>query len=152
MIQFWAAFWRFYTFWSTRDHDEDVDQDADVENETEFKGKKKKTKKKHGNGMLAVSKAPFQSQCNVCWLILISISHFSVIEEKSETDVEAPKKPTFDDSLVLGVYVHRSDRLKNNLLISHPMVKIHVVDEITGQYVKKEDWWGWTPTLLQFTF
>lgn len=37
-----------------------------MENETEFKGKKKKTKKKHGNGMLAVSKAPFQSQCNVC--------------------------------------------------------------------------------------
>ncbi|XP_073339009.1 jouberin isoform X3 [Pagrus major] len=91
------------------DHDDDADQDADVENETESKGKKKKMKKKH------------------------------VVEEKSETDVEAPQKPTFDDSLVLGVYVHRTDRLKNNLLISHPMVKIHVVDEITGQYVKKED-------------
>lgn len=72
--------------------------------------------------------------------MLISISHFSVVEEKSKTDGEAPQRPTFDDSLVLGVYVHRSDRLKNNLLISHPMVKIHVVDDITGQYVKKEDW------------
>ena len=72
--------------------------------------------------------------------MLISISHFSVVEERSETDREAPQRPTFDDSLVLGVYVHRSDRLKNNLLISHPMVKIHVVDDITGQYVKKEDW------------
>lgn len=72
--------------------------------------------------------------------MLISISHFSVVEEKSETEGEAPQRPTFDDSLVLGVYVHRSDRLKNNLLISHPMVKIHVVDDITGQYVKKEDW------------
>uniref|UniRef100_A0A8C6UY69 Abelson helper integration site 1 n=1 Tax=Neogobius melanostomus TaxID=47308 RepID=A0A8C6UY69_9GOBI len=48
-------------------------------------------------------------------------------------------RPVFDDSLVLGVYVHRTDRLKTDLLISHPMVKIHVVDEITGQYVKKED-------------
>lgn len=59
--------------------------------------------------------------------------------EKSETEAQVPQKATFDDSLVLGVYVHRSDRLKNHLLVSHPMVKIHVVDEITGQYVKKED-------------
>uniref|UniRef100_A0A7N8YBY8 Jouberin n=1 Tax=Mastacembelus armatus TaxID=205130 RepID=A0A7N8YBY8_9TELE len=57
----------------------------------------------------------------------------------SETEADVPQQPTFDDSLVLGVYVHRTDRLKTNLLISHPMVKIHVVDEITGQYVKKED-------------
>lgn len=54
-------------------------------------------------------------------------------------EVEAAQKPRFDDSLVLGVYVHRTDRLKDQLLISHPMVKIHVVDEVTGQYVKKED-------------
>ncbi|XP_040916900.1 jouberin isoform X1 [Toxotes jaculatrix] len=91
------------------DQDEGADQDADVENETESKGKKKKKKKKH------------------------------VVKEESETEAEAPQKPTFDDSLVLGVYVHRTDRLKTDLLISHPMVKIHVVDEITGQYVKKED-------------
>lgn len=59
--------------------------------------------------------------------------------EQSETEAQVRQKATFDDSLVLGVYVHRSDRLKNHLLVSHPMVKIHVVDEITGQYVKKED-------------
>uniref|UniRef100_A0A668AN07 Abelson helper integration site 1 n=1 Tax=Myripristis murdjan TaxID=586833 RepID=A0A668AN07_9TELE len=56
----------------------------------------------------------------------------------SETEAEVPQKPTFDDSLVLGVCVHRTDRLKTDLLMSHPMVKIHVVDEISGQYVKKE--------------
>ncbi|XP_074516340.1 jouberin [Sebastes fasciatus] len=92
-----------------RDEDEDTDQDADVDNETESKGKKKKKKKKH------------------------------VVNEESETEAEVPPKRTFDDSLVLGVYVHRTDRLKSDLLISHPMVKIHVVDENTGQYVKKED-------------
>uniref|UniRef100_H3DPP8 Abelson helper integration site 1 n=1 Tax=Tetraodon nigroviridis TaxID=99883 RepID=H3DPP8_TETNG len=48
-------------------------------------------------------------------------------------------KPKFDDSLVLGVFVHRTDQLKSNLLMSHPMVKIHVVDENTGYYTKKED-------------
>lgn len=67
--------------------------------------------------------------------------------EKSETEAQVPQKATFDDSLVLGVYVHRSDRLKNHLLVSHPMVKIHVVDEITGQYVKKEDRSGSTFTI-----
>ncbi|XP_068437045.1 jouberin isoform X2 [Clinocottus analis] len=84
--------------------DEDADQGADVDNEQESKGKKKKKKKKH------------------------------VVKEESETEAEVPQKPTFDDSLVLGLYVHRTDRLKTDLLISHPMVKIHVVDEVTGHH------------------
>ncbi|KAM7376200.1 hypothetical protein PAMP_005943 [Pampus punctatissimus] len=91
------------------DQDESVNQDVDAENEAELMGKKKKKKKKQ------------------------------IVKEESEIKAEAPQKPIFDDSLVLGVYVHRTDRLKTDLLISHPMVKIHVVDEITGQYVKKED-------------
>ncbi|XP_030644638.1 jouberin [Chanos chanos] len=61
------------------------------------------------------------------------------VVEESQTETEAPPKQAFDDSLVLGVYIHRTDRLKTDLLVSHPMVKVHVVDEITGQYVKKED-------------
>lgn len=48
-------------------------------------------------------------------------------------------KPVFDDSLVLGVYIHRTDRLKTDLMVSHPMVKIHVIDQKTGLYVKKEN-------------
>ncbi|XP_067336289.1 jouberin isoform X2 [Channa argus] len=91
------------------DQDEGPDQDADVENETVSKGKKKKKKKKH------------------------------IVKEESETEAEGPQQPAFDDSLVLGVNIHKTDRLKTDLLISHPMVKIHVVDEITGQYVKKDD-------------
>lgn len=42
-----------------------------------------------------------------------------------------------DDDLVLGVYIHRSDRLKTDL-VSHPVVKIHIVDQKSGLYVKKE--------------
>uniref|UniRef100_A0A3Q3WQC7 SH3 domain-containing protein n=1 Tax=Mola mola TaxID=94237 RepID=A0A3Q3WQC7_MOLML len=63
----------------------------------------------------------------------------SKVKTEDKSVAEVLQKPTFDDSLVLGVYVHRTDRLKNDLLVSHPMVKIHVVDETTGQYVKKED-------------
>ncbi|XP_068195494.1 jouberin isoform X2 [Antennarius striatus] len=94
---------------SEEGRDEDAGQDPDGENEVEAKGRKKKMKKKH------------------------------VATEESEPEAEVPQRPAFDDSLVLGVDVHRTDRLKTNMLISHPMVKIHVVDEITGQYVKKED-------------
>lgn len=64
----------------------------------------------------------------------------SVVSEENETEAEGEQKPMFDDSLVLGVYVHRTDLLKTDLLVSHPMVKIHVVDEISEEYVKKEDW------------
>ncbi|CAJ1074490.1 jouberin isoform X1 [Xyrichtys novacula] len=92
------------------DQDDEADRNTGAdEDETEAKGKKKKKKKKH------------------------------VVKEESETEADVPQKPTFDDSLVLGVYIHRTDRLKTDLLLSHPMVKIHVVDENTGQYVKKED-------------
>lgn len=62
-----------------------------------------------------------------------------VIVQDSQTEVDASPSQAYDDSLVLGVYIHRTDRLKTDLLVSHPMVKVHVVDEITGQYVKKED-------------
>lgn len=73
------------------------------------------------------------------WMNASLIFLFSVVQEEIETEAEAPQRPVFDDSLVLGLYVHRTDRLKTDLLISHPMVKIHVIDEITGKYVKKED-------------
>ncbi|XP_053144451.1 jouberin isoform X2 [Hemicordylus capensis] len=53
--------------------------------------------------------------------------------------VSEESKPAFDDSLILGVYIHRTDRLKTDLMVSHPMVKIHVIDQTTGLYVKKEN-------------
>ncbi|KAG7465735.1 hypothetical protein MATL_G00156670 [Megalops atlanticus] len=61
------------------------------------------------------------------------------VKEDGEGESEGPQRPVFDDSLVLGVYIHRTDRLKTDLMVSHPMVKVHVIDEATGHYVKKED-------------
>ncbi|XP_066556183.1 jouberin [Amia ocellicauda] len=63
-------------------------------------------------------------------------------DDVSTADSEAHQslqRRAFDDSLVLGVYVHRTDRLKTDLLVSHPMVKVHVIDEMTEQYVRKEN-------------
>ncbi|XP_030665580.1 jouberin isoform X2 [Nomascus leucogenys] len=61
------------------------------------------------------------------------------VHEITSRDSPVFPKCLLDDDLVLGVYIHRSDRLKSDFMISHPMVKIHVVDEHTGQYVKKDD-------------
>ncbi|NXY43457.1 AHI1 protein, partial [Ceuthmochares aereus] len=58
--------------------------------------------------------------------------------EKEMKNSEISTQSKFDDDLVLGVYVHRSDRLKTDLLVSHPVVKIHVVDQRSGFYIKKD--------------
>ncbi|KAM6180637.1 jouberin [Erethizon dorsatum] len=61
------------------------------------------------------------------------------VHEVTIQDSPVYPRSLLDDGLVLGVYIHRTDRLKSDFMISHPMVKIHVVDEKTGQYVKKDD-------------
>ncbi|NP_001002277.2 jouberin isoform X2 [Rattus norvegicus] len=61
------------------------------------------------------------------------------VHEITGRDSPVHPKCLLDDDLVMGVYIHRTDRLKSDFMISHPMVKIHVVDEHTGQYVKKDD-------------
>uniref|UniRef100_A0A8C3J1M0 Jouberin n=1 Tax=Calidris pygmaea TaxID=425635 RepID=A0A8C3J1M0_9CHAR len=59
-------------------------------------------------------------------------------EEMKNSEISTQSKFGFDDDLVLGVYIHRSDRLKTDVLVSHPIVKIHVVDQRSGLYVKKD--------------
>ncbi|KAL6039261.1 hypothetical protein STEG23_024154 [Scotinomys teguina] len=61
------------------------------------------------------------------------------VHEITSRDSPIYPKCLLDDDLVMGVYIHRTDRLKSDFIISHPMVKIHVVDEHTGQYVKKDN-------------
>ncbi|XP_052025162.1 jouberin isoform X2 [Apodemus sylvaticus] len=61
------------------------------------------------------------------------------VHEITSRDSPIHPKCLLDDDLVMGVHIHRTDRLKADFMISHPMVKIHVVDEHTGQYVKKDD-------------
>ncbi|XP_039594472.1 jouberin isoform X2 [Polypterus senegalus] len=85
------------------------------------KGKKKKKKKKDES---LVEERPAED--------IISA------EPESET-FQNEVKHSFDESLVLGVYIHRTDRLKTDMMVSHPMVKVYVVDETTGEYLRKEN-------------
>ncbi|XP_070589669.1 jouberin isoform X2 [Erythrolamprus reginae] len=63
----------------------------------------------------------------------------NMTENMISGDLSPESKPGFDDNLVLGVYIHQTDRLKTDFMVSHPMVKVHVIDEKTGLYVKKEN-------------
>ncbi|XP_056422576.1 jouberin isoform X2 [Hyla sarda] len=56
---------------------------------------------------------------------------------EDNVDKSSPRH-MYDDSLVLGLHIHRSDKLKTDLMVSRPLVKVHVIDQRTGEYVKKE--------------
>ena len=44
-----------------------------------------------------------------------------------------------DDGRVLGITVHRTDRLKTDFYITHPLVRVQVIDIETGNHLKKSD-------------
>ncbi|XP_060095853.1 jouberin [Heteronotia binoei] len=107
---------------SVLEENEMLKEEEQLEGDTEKqKSKGKKTKRKSKN---ALEENIEDAEENMPYVAAGSVSPES--------------KPAFDDSLVLGVYIHRSDRLKTDLMVSHPMVKIHVIDQKTGLYVKKE--------------
>ncbi|KAM9842896.1 jouberin-like [Aulostomus maculatus] len=60
-----------------------------------------------------------------------------VVKKEGEDKVGRPRR-TVSDDLVLGVHIHGTDHLKTDTHIFNPVVKIHAVDDITGQYVRKE--------------
>jgi len=44
-----------------------------------------------------------------------------------------------DNNQVLQLTIHRTDKLKSNLYIAHPVVRVHVVNVDTGNCVKKQN-------------
>jgi len=43
-----------------------------------------------------------------------------------------------DNNQVLQLTIHRTDKLKSNLYIAHPIVRVHIVNLDTGNCVKKQ--------------
>ena len=44
-----------------------------------------------------------------------------------------------EDTRILGITIHRTDRLKQDKYITKPAVRVHVMDINEQNYVKKED-------------
>lgn len=57
--------------------------------------------------------------------------------EIEEQEMEPPAEAE-DHGEVLALVVHRTDKLKNDFNILHPVVRVHLVDEATGQYLPKQ--------------
>lgn len=62
----------------------------------------------------------------------------AVEEEKVEGVEEEEGMEAPDNGEVMAIMVHRTDKLKNDFKILHPVVRVHVVDEATGLYLPKQ--------------
>ncbi|XP_075243759.1 jouberin-like [Convolutriloba macropyga] len=61
-------------------------------------------------------------------------------EDKTEREQPAVPRINFDsDDRILGITIHRTDRLKQHKFVSSPLVRVHVMDINTQDYVRKED-------------
>jgi hypothetical protein len=40
---------------------------------------------------------------------------------------------------ILGIVIHRTDRLRTDLRLRHPFVRVHLIDLSTRSYVRKTD-------------
>jgi hypothetical protein len=40
---------------------------------------------------------------------------------------------------ILGIVIHRTDRLRTDLRLRHPFVRVHIIDFNTRSYVRKTD-------------
>ena len=70
------------------------------------------------------------------------VFYFLEIEEKEKEVTEDPIQTVPDipdDGDILAVTIHRTDKLKNDYHISHPLVRVHIVNEDTGQYLSKQN-------------
>lgn len=64
-----------------------------------------------------------------------------VTAETVEQEESQPIEPTeiADDGRIMGITVHRTDKLKTDFWMAHPLVRITVVDLNTGHYLKKQN-------------
>ncbi|GFR59630.1 jouberin [Elysia marginata] len=68
---------------------------------------------------------------------------FTAKKKKAETEEEEVVNkidPSTIEDLgeVMALLVHRTDKLKNDFRILHPLVRVHVVNEDTGEYIPKQ--------------
>ncbi len=59
-------------------------------------------------------------------------------EEKNA--IEPEEEPSENDPNILAVVVHQSDKLRTDINMYHPMVRVHILDlDMDGNYVRKLD-------------
>ncbi|XP_057305482.1 jouberin-like [Hydractinia symbiolongicarpus] len=51
--------------------------------------------------------------------------------------IHALEKKHYDDGLLLCIIIHKADQLRPDSRVHHPVIRVHVVNMETGQYIKK---------------
>ena len=70
--------------------------------------------------------------------IITSSKHFSTPEVTVSSEDQEEGSGSFEKSNILGIHIHSTDRkLKCSKLVVHPVIKVHVIDSLTGKYLKK---------------
>ena len=72
---------------------------------------------------------------------LQAAAYEEALDDPEAQELPAPEPPRIieDDGRIIGLTIHRTDKLKTDFFIAHPMVRVHVVDMNTGNYLKKQD-------------
>ena len=77
---------------------------------------------------------------------LIIILTFPLTEEEPAVEEPAPQEEEAmpsgldveDEGRIMAVTIHRTDKLKNDFYIMHPMVRVNILDQDTGRYLVKQ--------------
>lgn len=100
-----------------------------VENETKPRRKKKTFKEREGEDIeMNVRKRSGSRQR----------SRQRKSSKEAPTDTERTTEQRRAEEIV-GIIVHRTDRLKTDLRLRHPFVRVHCIDINTRSYVRKTD-------------
>ena len=68
----------------------------------------------------------------------MSVVNFASCLELEKVHEEAVQETQIhDDGRILAIRIHRTDKLRTDFFILHPVVRVHLVNYDTGQYVKK---------------
>ncbi len=59
--------------------------------------------------------------------------------EHEEVVEQEPPRVIEDVGRIVGLTIHRTDKLKTDFHIAHPLVRVWVVDLDTGQRLKKQN-------------
>ncbi|KAK3089926.1 hypothetical protein FSP39_007688 [Pinctada imbricata] len=98
------------------------DKDLTEETTPKKKGKKKKGKKKTEEDTEADTEPKDGDETQ---------------RETEEAEAEEAREIE-DEGQILAVTIHRTDKLKNDFHIMHPMVRVHIVNEETGELLEKQ--------------
>ena len=126
----------------SEDHDKSITQlrgsdpsgGADYLHEDQTKVKKKKKKKKPPTDDDVQAYAEALAEGAAADVGEGEVKH----EEEAVEEDGPPGKDVEDDGRIIGLTIHRTDKLKTDFYIAHPLVRVHMVDVDTGYYLKKQ--------------